>query len=200
MDFLIIVAVTADVMFAAMACGASDIRIPWTSSSCIAAVSSGFLILSAAGKSVLSDELPQTQIRWISCFSLMLIGLMQIYGGHISRAIGRTRSRALAPVRTGAAIFLDHTQADKDESKVLSAGEAAVLAVPISIDSLIGGLGVASEGLTLSFLLAAAFVWNFLAVRFGQWIGTRLPMPGEKARTMAGGIALMVLGCCKLIL
>lgn len=199
MDFLIVMAVTADVMFAAMACGTSDIWIPWTSRLCMAAVSSGFLIVSAAGKSALFDDLPEWHIRILGFCSLMLIGLFQLCGDRISRAIGRTRSRLLAPLRTGAAVFLDHAKADKDHSKVLSAPEAIVLAIPVSIDSLIGGLGVAAEGAALLPLLGIAFVWNFFAVWYGRWFGTKLPIPGERARSMACGIALMALGWCKLL-
>ena len=200
LDFFIIIAVTMDVMFAAMACGTSDIWIPWYSRLCMAAVSSGFLLVSAAGKNILFDDLPELYIRLLGFFALMLIGLMQLCGDHISLAVQRIKSRWLAPLRTGAAVFLDHAQADKDNSKVLSPAEAIVLAVPVSIDSLIGGLGILTEGLALLPLFGIAFVWNFFAVWYGRWFGTKLPIPGEKARSMACGFALMALGICKLVL
>lgn len=187
-------------MFAAMACGTSDIWIPWPSRVCMAAVSSGFLIISAAGKSILFDDLPELQIRLLGFFALMLIGLMQIFGDRISLAIGKTKSRILAPLRVGAAVFLDHAQADADNSKTLSKIEAVILAIPVSIDSLIGGLGVTTHGFDLLPLLGIAFVWNFFAVWYGRWIGTKLPIPGERARSIACGVTLMALGCCKLIL
>lgn len=200
MDFLIIMAVTMDVMFAAMACGTSDIWIPWYSRLCMAGVSSGFLLLSATGKHILFDSLPEMHIRLLGFFALLLIGLMQIFGDRISLAAQRTKSRWLAPLRTGATVFLDHSQADKDNSKVLSPAEAIVLAIPVSIDSLIGGLGITTQGVALLPLFGIAFVWNFFAVWYGRWFGTKLPIPGEKARSMACGIALMTLGVCKLVL
>lgn len=193
-------AVTMDVMFAAMACGTSDIWIPWYSRLCMAGVSSGFLLLSATGKHILFDSLPEMHIRLLGFFALLLIGLMQIFGDRISLAAQRTKSRWLAPLRTGATVFLDHSQADKDNSKVLSPAEAIVLAIPVSIDSLIGGLGITTQGVALLPLFGIAFVWNFFAVWYGRWFGTKLPIPGEKARSMACGIALMTLGVCKLVL
>lgn len=186
-------------MFAAMACGTSGIRIPWPSRIAMAVISSGFLIISAAGKSILFDELPESTIRWIGFCALMLIGLMQIFGDRISLTLGKTKSKILAPVRTGAAVFLDHTVADQDHSKILSIPEAIVLAIPVSIDSLIGGLGVTTKGFALVPLLGIAFVWNFLAVWYGRWFGTKLPIPGERARSVFCGIVLMLLGCCKLL-
>lgn len=200
LDFFIVVAVTMDVMFAAMACGTSDIWIPWYSRLCMAGVSSGFLLLSATGKHILFNSLPEMHIRLLGFFALLLIGLMQIFGDRISLAAQRTKSRWLAPLRTGATVFLDHSQADKDNSKVLSPAEAIVLAIPVSIDSLIGGLGITTQGVALLPLFGIAFVWNFFAVWYGRWFGTKLPIPGEKARSMACGIALMTLGVCKLVL
>lgn len=196
---MIVVAVTADVMFAAMACGTAGIWIPWYSRLCMAAVSSGFLIVSAAGKSVLLQDLPQDTIRWIGFSALVCIGLIQIFGERISRQIGKTTSRILAPVRVGAAVFLDHTRADRDHSNVLSVPESIVLAIPVSIDSLIGGLGVSAVGSALIPLLGIAFVWNFFAVWYGRWFGTKIPIPNERARSIFCGAILIALGFWKLL-
>lgn len=199
LDFMIVVAVTADVMFAAMACGTAGIWIPWYSRLCMAAVSSGFLIVSAAGKSVLLQDLPQDTIRWIGLIALVCIGLMQIFGERISRQLGKTTSQILAPVRVGAAVFLDHTRADSDHSNVLSIPESIVLAIPVSIDSLIGGLGVSACGSALISLLGIAFVWNFFAVWYGRWFGTKIPIPSERARSIFCGAVLIALGFWKLV-
>ena len=199
LDFMIVVAVTADVMFAAMACGTAGFGIPWYSRLCMAAVSSGFLIVSAAGKSVLLQDLPQDTIRWIGFIALVCIGLMQIFGERISRQLGKTTSQILAPVRVGAAVFLDHTRADSDHSNVLSIPESIVLAIPVSIDSLIGGLGVSACGSALISLLGIAFVWNFFAVWYGRWFGTKIPIPSERARSIFCGAVLIALGFWKLV-
>ena len=81
MDILIILAVTADVMFAAVACGASGIRIQPRSCAVMACVSSGFLVLSAFGSGLLFRGLPENTIRWIGCIALVCIGLLQIVSG-----------------------------------------------------------------------------------------------------------------------
>ena len=196
---MIIIAVTADVLFAAMACGTAGIWIPWDSRLCMAAVSSGFLIASAAGKSLLLHDLPQDTIRWIGFGALVCIGLMQIFGERISQCIGKTSSRILAPIRVGAAVFLDHTRADSDQSKVLSIPESIVLAIPVSIDSLIGGLGISAVGSSLIILLGIAFAWNVLAVWYGRWFGTKIPIPSERVRSMFCGAVLIALGIWKLV-
>lgn len=195
---MIIVAVTADVMFAAMACGTSEIRIPWRSRLCMAAVSSGFLLLSAAGKSLLFRDFPQDAIRWIGFYALVCIGLLQIFGTQISLLLEKTKTPLLSPVRVGAAVFLDHTRADSDHSKILSVPESIVLAIPVSIDSLIGGLGITATGRTLIPLFGIALIWNFFAVWYGRWFGTKIPIPSERARSISCGIVLIALGFWKL--
>ena len=67
-------------------------------------------------------------------------GMLQIFGTQISLLLEKTKTPLLSPVRVGAAVFLDHTRADSDHSKILSVPESIVLAIPVSIDSLIGGL------------------------------------------------------------
>lgn len=186
-------------MFAAMACGTAGIRIAWPSRLCMALVSSGFIILSAIGKSILLADLPVTTIRIIGFVSLTLIGLMQIFGDAICSILMRTRICALAPLRIGARVFRDHTLADMDQSKTLSIPEAFVLAIPVSIDSLIGGLGVMACGLQLIPLFVIALVWNFFAVWYGRWFGTKIPIPNERFRSVICGLGLIVLGVCKLL-
>lgn len=198
MDFFIVIAVTADVMFAAMACGASGIRIRLPSCICMALISSGFLILSALGKSILLNDLPERGIRYLGFCALMCIGLFQIFGERIAQTI---LSNAKLPrmLHTGAKIFLDYAGADQDDSKTLSVAEAVVLAIPVSIDSLIGGLGIAAHGTALFFLFGIAFAWNLLSVYLGSRAAAKLPLPSDHARCTVCGCTLMLLGICKLL-
>lgn len=198
MDFFIVMAVTADVMFAAMACGASGIRIRLPSCMCMALVSSGFLILSAFGKSLLFNDLPERGIRYLGFSALMCIGLFQIFGERAAQAI-LSNPRLPHFLHIGAAVFLDHSGADQDHSKTLSIPEAIVLAIPVSIDSLIGGLGIAAQGTALLSLFVIAFLWNLISVFFGSRAAAKIPLPSDQARCTVCGCTLMLLGICKLL-
>lgn len=199
MDYLIAAAVTADILFAAMACGMADIQIPFLSRMCIAIISSGLLVASAAGKCMLLGALPHTAVRWIGFISLTAIGLIQMFGSRISLAIRNAGHTLPALLRIGAAVFLDHTQADRDQSHILSVPEAVILALPLSIDSLLCGLGIAAQGFGLLLLLAAALAWNLFIITCGCKIGKWVPIPNDTLRAAACGTVLIVLGLCRLL-
>ena len=70
----------------------------------------------------------------------------------------------------------------------------AVMAVLIQI----GGLGITATGWTLIPLFGIALIWNFFAVWYGRWFGTKIPIPSERARSISCGIVLIALGFWKL--
>ena len=200
MDLLIILAVTADVMFAAMACGASGIRLRPLSCAVMACVSSGFVIISACGGGYLFQDLSENTIRWIGCIALTLIGLMQIASEFASAWLCRITQRFPRWIRRIAEVNHDVTTADADGNKTLSPGEAFVLAIPVSIDSLIGGLSITATGWGLVGCFVFGFVCCYLSVYFGSRAASRIPVKSEKARALICGSMLIGLGVCKRIL
>ena len=70
----------------------------------------------------------------------------------------------------------------------------AVMAVLIQI----GGLGITATGWTLIPLFGIALIWNFFAVWYGRWFGTKIPIPSERARSICCGMVLIALGFWKL--
>ena len=133
-----------------------------------------FSVLSAFGSGLLFRGLPENTIRWIGCIALVCIGLMQIVSGFGSELLARLSHRLPGHLRRTAEISRDYTKADADGNKTLSPSEAFVLAIPVSIDSLIGGLSISTNftGLILRFVIG--LVCGYLCV-FRQ--PRRLPHP-----------------------
>lgn len=200
MDILIILAVTADVMFAAVACGASGIRIHPRSCAVMACVSSGFLVLSAFGSGLLLRGLPENTIRWIGCIALVCIGLMQIAGGFGAQLLDRISHLLPGHLRRTAEISRDYTKADADGNKTLSPSEAFVLAIPVSIDSLIGGLSITADGAGLLLRFVIGFVCGYVSVYFGSRAAFHIPIRSEKLRSLICGLMLIGLGLAKRVL
>lgn len=200
MDVLIILAVTADVMFAAVACGASGIRIQPLSCAVMACVSSGFIILSAAGSSYLLQSLPENTIRWVGCLALVFLGLTQLFGDCAALLLARLSAHLPRPLRRVANLPQDYSKADTDQNKTLSPAEAFVLAIPVSIDSLIGGLSIQTDipGLVLRFLLG--FLCGYVAVYFGSRMAAHIPIQNQRLRTSLCGGLLIALGVAKRVL
>ncbi len=179
MDLLILLAVTMDVMFAAVACGASGIRIPPLSCAVMACVSSGFVLASALGSGLLFQNLSENLIAWIGCVALVGIGLHQIREGF------RTDNTQKV------------MQADGNGDRMLSPPEAFFLAIPVSIDSLIGGLGIAAHGWLLLWRFAQGFACGYIAVWCGSRAASRVPIRDERLRALLCGALLIALGICK---
>lgn len=199
MDILIILAVTADVLFAAVACGASGIRICPKSCAVMACVSSGFLILSAFGSSLLFRDLSENTIRWIGCLALSAIGLMQIINGCGAAMLEHLTHHLPPRIRHTAEISHDFAKADADGNKTLSPSEAFILAIPVSIDSLIGGLSITTDVLGLFFRFLIGFVFGYASVYFGSRAACRVPIHSEKMRSLLCGLLLIALGIAKRI-
>ncbi len=200
MDLLIILAVTADVMFAAIACGASGIRIQPLSCAIMACISSGFLILSAVGSSVLFQALPETSIRWIGCVALVLLGLSQLLEKQCATALYRLSSHLPGFLHRITSLPHDYTKADTDANQTLSPSEALVLAIPVSFDSLIGGVSIVASvpGLCIRFLLG--FFFGYIAVYGGSHMAASIPIHSKRFRSVLCGSLLIFLGICKRIL
>lgn len=197
MDLLIILAVTADVMFAAVACGASGIRIRPLSCAVMGCVSSGFVIISAFGSGLVFHDFSENTIRWIGCIALIAIGLGQIASGYGADLLCRLSSRMPPCIRAAAEINRDFTKADSDGNKTLSPGEAFVLAIPVSIDSLIAGLSITAQGWGLVARFILGFFCGYLAVYFGSRAASHLPIRNEKFRSLLCGFLLISLGVAK---
>lgn len=200
MDLLIILAVTADVMFAAVACGASGIRIQPLSCAVMACVSSGFIILSAAGSSYFFQNLPEDTIRWIGCLALIFLGSVQLLDNQWHALLHRLSAVLPGFLRHIAALPQDYTKADTDQNQTLSPAEAFVLAIPVSIDSLIGGLSIITDGpgLVIRFLLG--FLCGYIAVYFGSRMAARIPIRSQRLRSSLCGLLLIALGIAKRVL
>lgn len=197
MDVLIILAVTADVMFAAVACGASGIYIRPLSCAVMALVSSGFLIVSAFGSGLLFQSLPNEIIRWVGCVALVCIGLWQIVSCFGSALLCRVAERLPDWLSQLFAVHHDAAMADSDKNKTLSPSEAFVLAIPVSIDSLIGGLSISASGFGLVERFIVGFVCGYISVWFGSRAAARIPIRSENVRSVICGCLLIALGIWK---
>ncbi len=200
MDLLIILAVTADVMFAAAVCGTSGIRIQPLSCAVMACVSSGFIILSAAGSSYLFQNLSENSIRWIGCLALVFLGLMQLFQRSCARLLALLSFYLPHPLRRIIALPRDYSKADADRNKTLSPAEAFVLAIPVSIDSLIGGLSITADGFGLILRFVLGFLCGYIAVYVGSRLAARIPIRNQRLRSSLCGCLLIALGVAKRVL
>lgn len=185
-------AVSVDIFLAASACCSSGIRIPFFSAVMTALISAAVLGLSMTFSDILGSFLPEEVCRSIGTAALILIG---------SAAIGKSVLRHIA-VRKGISpekregslmvrLCLDDTAADMDRSKVLSAGEASVLALAGSLDSAATGLSCGFNGISPLTSSVFTFFCGAAAVFLGSLTGRKISSLGHDL-SWAGGIILII--------
>jgi putative sporulation protein YtaF len=210
-------AVSLDGLSAGMMYGIRKIRIP-VSSVLIVSLCSGFVLFgSMAFGSLFVEWMPERTAQWIGAGILIAIGIWSILqmvlaakreardAGVRAVPIPAPEERTLLQLeirKLGLIIRIWKTpsEADMDRSGVITAWEAVLLGIALSLDSLGAGIGAALIGfppVATAFLIAAA---SGLCIGAGaklgflfsgwQWIGKLTLLPG---------CILIVMGILKLM-
>jgi putative sporulation protein YtaF len=96
-------------------------------------------------------------------------------------------------------IIIDECSADCDNSKVLSLGEAMMLSVSLSLDSLASGAGAGLEGTNVIRTGIMALICGFIVMTAGEFSGRVLKTKSEKNFSWIGGAVLIMLAVIKII-
>ena len=169
-ELFLAVIVSFDTLLAAAAYCNSGIKIPLISSAVINLICSAVLGISLCFSGFLSNYIPSSVCRICGCSIIVLIGLLTIVKSIARTLVKRVAERGELSVKLGKSplalkLCLDDTAADIDHSKVLSAGEAAALALASSMDSAAMGLSCGYSDISptaaslLTFLCGSAAIW-----------------------------------------
>ena len=201
MDFFLVFLMSLDAFFACLSCGVREIRIPHRAAAVIAGVGTACLALSFCLSRVLEAMLPPALFHYISCGALALIALLCLFDEGVRRLSAWLAARC-SPLRFRLCglvleICADTEKADVDHSGVLSPAEAFVLALPLSLDSLLTGLSVVTTVRTAPLLLGFSFVCGLGAARGGAALGMRLRHAAGRYSGLLGGLALLAVAAYK---
>ena len=209
-------AVSLDGLSAGMMYGIRKIRIPIASVAIVSLCSAFVLFGSMAVGGVIVQWLPERAAQWIGAGILIGIGIWAIAQMTSSRRRAEERDpEPAAPAEPGEQTLLQWeirqlgliiriwrtpAMADMDRSGVISASEAVLLGLALSLDSLGAGIGAALIGfppVATSLLIGAASGLCIAAgVKLGflfagwRWIGKLTVLPG---------CILIVMGLLKLL-
>lgn len=195
-ELFLAVIVSFDTLLAAAAYCNSGIKIPLISSAVINLICSAVLGISLCFSGFLSNYIPSSVCRICGCSIIVLIGLLTIVKSIARTLVKRVAERGELSVKLGKSplalkLCLDDTAADIDHSKVLSASEAAALALASSFDS--AAMGLSSGYSHISPLLAFVFtlICGFTAIHTGELIGKKISSLDHDL-SWVGGILLIV--------
>lgn len=202
-SFLLVIALSVDSFLASLAYGAERIKIPIKSALLISLIGVAFLSISLYTASFIQQFIPEDICSKIAFIIFFLIGISALFQGTIKSFLKTCERKKLEFSCKGISfvldVYLDETNADMDNSKLLSLKEALYLAVALSIDSLVSGfaLGISIEKpLPVLFI---SFCIGFIAVVAGSFIGRTTASVTKWNLSWISGVLFMILAFTKIL-
>ena len=195
-EFLLAVTVSIDTYIASAAYCNSGIKIPLLSAAVINMICAAVLGISLCLSGMLEHFLSADICRISGMLVIIAIGMLTILKSVARSLAKRVEKKGELSVKLGntplaVKLYLDDTAADIDHSKVLTAGEAAALALASSLDSAAMGLSSGFSNIspiTASFL---TFLCGAAAVCAGTVTGKKISSLGLDL-SWIGGIFLII--------
>ncbi len=201
---LLVLAVCIDAFAMSLTYGMGKIKIPFYSAIIISAIGTLFLSLSVFLAVVVASFIDAKTCSILSVSLLMILGVTNIFQNTIKAYLKKHKGKknvsfSIFDISFVVEIFFDQTKADKDNSKTLSASEAIVLAIPLSVDSIASGFSAGLSVTSIWGVVAMSFFVGVLAIVFGSIIGTKISRKTDLNLSWISGVALIILAIFKII-
>lgn len=194
---ILIAALSLDAWAASFAYGAGKIRIPFFSLLVIDAICSVSLGASMLAGDLLGPLLPAGAASALSFWMMLALGLVKLFDSSLKNWIRRKSHRTIRLRFLGAdlilQIYADATLADRDASRVLSPGEAASLALALSLDGLAAGVGAGMGAIPLWTAVGLSALIHGAAIWLGASAGKRCSRHIKGDPAWLGGLLLILL-------
>lgn len=176
--FLLVVALCADAFTASFVYGADRVKIPFLSAAIITFLSTAILAAFLFAGTVIRPLFPGNSAAYLGAALLFFLGLGKLLA---------------KPVKDVA------RNANEQEPEVLSAREAFILGIALSLDSAAAGIGTGLTDSSWPLLLCLSLASGFLAIMAGSRLGRLISgCTHMDFSRMSGGI-LMLLALLKMI-
>jgi len=190
-------ALSTDAFAAAFAYGSNKIKMPARSMHAINFICAGFLTISLLLGRVVTAWLPEGLAAGLGFAILFLLGFYKLAGSIVRMIVQRHRDfqRELQFSAFDLKFILhlcaNPQAADIDGSRVLTLGEAAALAIALSLDGLAVGFGAAMSQVNKPAVILCSLVVGFAALWLGSCLGNGVAKKLPFNLSWLGGVLLM---------
>lgn len=174
---LLVTALSIDAFATGFAYGISRTRIPFSSLSILASISSLVLAISLLAGNLFTGLLTPQQTSHISFLILLLLGITKLFDRSCCEQADK---------------------ADKDRDKLLSPAEAVSLGFALSLDSAAAGIGASLHPSHIPAAIIASFIMGMLALPCGSFLGKKLSCHVRRNICWVSGALLICLAFLKL--
>jgi putative sporulation protein YtaF len=201
-------AISADGFLAGLAYGMGGIKIPAASRFIIAFAASAMLAVSMALGDALNRLLPAYLHEYLAIIILLGIGIYLIFQGQKKPAkkdvaYGTVWQLSLPALGLIIQILRHPAEVDQNEDRSIAAGEALLLGLALSLDSLGIGFGVAMGGFPIGPTVLCAGLCKFILLSIALKLGVCLSAWGKniskKAENLTPYIPALVILALALI-
>ncbi len=195
-EIFLAVIVSIDTFLAAAACCNSGIKIPVLSALVIDVICAAVLGVSIAFSDILCGFIPLRICRLCGEAILIFLGAVTIAKSLVRSLIRHISDRGELSLKMGSSplilkLYLDDTAADIDHSNLISAGEAAALALASSLDSAATGISCGYSDISPFAAFTAAFICGGTALFLGSVTGRKISSLRHDF-SWAGGLLLII--------
>lgn len=201
---LLVIALCVDAFATSITYGIGKISIPFSSALVISFIGTTFLGVSLLFAKIIQQFISADTCLILSVGLLLFIGVTSLFQSTIKSYLRKHKGQknvkfSLFDISFVVDIFIDETKADADNSKVLSAKEAIMLAFALSIDSLATGFSAGLAVNNVLGILILCFVMGIFSVKLGCLIGERISKKSKVDLSWTSGFILIVLALQKFI-
>jgi putative sporulation protein YtaF len=203
-SILFVIALSTDALIASFAYGSNKIKIPMISVQVISFLCTVTLGISLLIGTFIKSYIPGGILHLVSFGILFVLGIVKLLDNIIKSTIDKHTvinkqiKFHLLNLNFILNIYANPKDADLDDSKTLSPKEAISIAIALSIDSLVAGVGVALANVSLLTILVSSFILSFLAVKLGEFLGNMLSDKIPFRLSWLSGIILITLAFLRL--
>ncbi|MCL2580259.1 MAG: manganese efflux pump [Oscillospiraceae bacterium] len=192
-------ALSLDAFVASFAYGSKGIKMPARSVALISLICTGVVGLALLAGTLLRQYIPYDFTVAVSFTILFGLGALKLADNIIKSLIRRHDALSkeikfsLSGLKFILKLYADPEQADVDGSKTLSPGEAATLALALSLDGLAVGLGAAIGSVNSLFVLIGVLVTGVFALLMGGYLGNKAARKVRFDLSWLSGVLLILL-------
>lgn len=206
---LVASACSLDAFAASFAYGTKGIKIPFLSNIIINVTCSAILGMTLWVGAVINRFLPDWLTIVLAFAILFVLGAIKLFDSitmliiqHHKRRYGEKLSKEVKFSCLNFSFILnlyaEPEDADINENKIISSGEAVLLAVSLSLDGIAVGFGAAFANINIPALFLVSILTNMLAVCLGCCLGEKISRKCPLNMSWIGGLTLMGLAISRL--
>lgn len=203
-QLVLVVALSIDLFVASISYGSNKIKVSFINAVIINIICCFNLGLALLLGNVINNTISEGTTKAISFLLLFFLGIIKLLDSSIKSYISRHKDMcknikfSFSQLNFIINIYGNPVEADKDLSSSLSCVEAIFLAIAMSIDGMIGGIGVAFLDINVLSTIIMLFAVGLGCVLLGGKIGNAINEKFDLDVSWVSGILFLILAFTKL--